>query len=58
MAVMVGRARLELATNGLKDLRIVINSNQNINLNLSRKWCGVGERSSGARFELLESQWH
>jgi len=29
--LLEGRARFELATNGLKDLRIVINSNQNIN---------------------------
>ena len=28
--ILVGRARFELATNGLKDLRIVLNSNQNI----------------------------
>ena len=39
---MVGRARFELATNGLKDLRIVSNSNQNISLNLSRKYRDIG----------------
>jgi len=29
--MLVGRARFELATNGLKDFRIVLNSSQYIN---------------------------
>jgi len=53
--MLVGRARFELATNGLKDLRIVLNSNQNIDLNLPRKWCGIGGRSPGAGCESLDS---
>jgi len=57
LVMLVGRARFELATNGLKDLRIVINSNQNINLNLPRKCCDIGGSSPGAGCELLEFQW-
>ncbi len=52
--LLVGRARFELATNGLKGLRIVSNSNQTIGLNLERKWCGVGGWSLGAGCELSE----
>ncbi|WP_448493430.1 hypothetical protein, partial [Polynucleobacter sp.] len=40
--LLVGRARFEFATNGLKDLRIVSNSNQNIKLNPSRKYRDIG----------------
>jgi len=47
----------ELATNGLKDLRIVFNSNQNINLSLPREWCDIGMWSPGARSKLSGPRW-
>ena len=53
----MGRARFELATNGLKDLRIVLNSNQNINLNLPRKSCGVGGWSCVVDWVEVEIDW-
>jgi len=34
---LVGRARFELATNGLKDLKLLINSSLNNDLNLPGK---------------------
>ena len=53
----MGRARFELATNGLKDLRIVLNSNQNINLNLPRKSCDIGGQLFGLSWYEVEVGW-
>ena len=54
---MVGRARFELATNGLKDLRIVSNSNQNINLNLPRNYLDIGDGFCGVDWVGVEVDW-
>ena len=53
----MGRARFELATNGLKDLRIVLNSNQNISLNLPRKCCGIGGWRYGIDWYEVDVEW-
>jgi len=55
--LLVGRARFELATNGLKDLRIVLNSNQNINLNLPRKSCDIGNGFCGVDWADFGLGW-
>jgi hypothetical protein len=57
VALLVGRAKFELATNGLKDVRIVINGCQNINLSLPEIVRGIGGWSSGLDWLEAEVGW-
>ncbi len=56
--MLVGRARFELATNGLKDVKLCLNSSRYIGLNLRGKSCDIGGWSSGTGFELSEVESH
>ena len=54
---MVGRARLELATNGLKDVELCFNSIQGIGLNLPGLGCGIGEWLCGLEWDGGGAGW-
>jgi len=58
LVMLVGRARFELATNGLKDVELCVYSSRDAGLNLPGKGCGFGGWSYGARWSGFGVGWH